>query len=89
MINEKYIKEFLELLTGLTPIEFIGFCKVMSIPVIDEEKNPIPAEKLIESLLTKFYNSNRQKRKRILKVLQIGGGASFGTNAKLPKENSQ
>lgn len=88
-MDTKQIGTFLKLLVKLTPIEFAGFCKVMGIKMVDDKKEPIPAEQIINSLTTKYYQSDRQKRRRILKVLRTAGGKEIGTKTGLPEENNQ
>ena len=85
--NDRQINTFLNLLVKLNPIEFAGFCKVMGVQMVNEEKDPLPAQQLINELLNKYYHSDRQKRRRILRVLRTAGGVQNGTYARVSKEN--
>lgn len=87
--NDRQIITFLNLLVKLNPIEFAGFCKVMGIQMVNEEKEPLPAQQLINELLNKYYQSDRAKRRRILKVLRTAGGVQNGAYAGLPEKDNQ
>lgn len=64
-----YDEKFLQQLTHLDPIQFIGVAKMLGIEVIKNEE-PIPFEDLIEQILIAHNNLSRKRRRNLNRILR-------------------
>lgn len=71
-ITEKEFYEFLELLSKLNPIEFIGIATWLRVPQFSDEKreNPRPIEDVMSDIMDAFISLSHTKRKQIVSTMK-------------------
>lgn len=63
--------EFIELISKLEPVEFIGIARVLCISIIDEEnKTTRDFYDILNDVVNKFNTLARKQRREILSVLR-------------------
>lgn len=69
-------KRFMELLTGLEAVEFIGLCKFLGVRLIEENSTPEQHSEprdftdLFGDLMEKFSNLSRSRQRELIKILK-------------------
>lgn len=69
MNNTAQYKEFLNLISKLDPVQFLGLCRIMCVQVAIE-KEPRQFENIFDDVITKFPTLGRKQRRDIIKVLK-------------------
>ena len=69
-VSSKTVINFLELVTQLEPIEFVGLSKILCVPILDKDKNERPFEDILSDMMDKFLMIKRGKRKEILNMIK-------------------
>lgn len=72
-ISEKNFNEFIELITKLEPIEFLGITKIFCIPIVTKTNDEIidrPFDEILSDLLDAFVALGCNQRREIIKVLR-------------------
>ena len=68
--KEKKFQEFLSVVSRLEPAEYCGLCKILCVPMIDENKDPLPFDTTLEQVMDKFLEMSRKPRRQLMKVLR-------------------
>ena len=69
-VSSKTVINFLELVTQLEPIEFVGLSKILCIPLVNQKNEPREFEDILSDMIDKFISTVRKQRKDIIKVLK-------------------
>ena len=69
-VSSKIVINFLELVTQLEPIEFVGLSKILCVSLVNQKNEPIEFEDILSDMIDKFISTGRKKRKDIIKVLK-------------------
>lgn len=69
-VSPKTFLSFIEEVSKLSEVEFVGLSKILCVPVLDEEENERPFEDILSDMMDKFLLVKRSKRKEILKMLK-------------------
>lgn len=70
-VSDKELLRFLNQVTQLSEMEFIGLARILNISLVEdnEEKTPKDFEYIISDLIDKYLTLNREKRKNLKKIL--------------------
>lgn len=68
--KEKKFQEFLSAVSKLEPAEYCGLCKILCVPMIDENKDPLPFDTTLEQVMDRFLTMGRKPRRQLMKVLK-------------------
>lgn len=76
--TKKQVDEFARCLAKLEPQEFIGVCRLMNVPTVTQEigedgKETVearPADQMVNDLLAKFMEYNRERRRNLMIILR-------------------
>lgn len=68
--KEKKFQDFLNAVSKLEPIEYCGLCKILCVPMIDENKEALPFDTTLEQVINKFLGMSRKPRRQLMKVLR-------------------
>lgn len=70
-VSEKTLLLFIERVSKLKEIEFLGLAKLLAVPMtVGEEKKPREFEEILSDCIDNFIMLNRQRRKEVLSVLK-------------------
>ena len=69
-VSSKTVINFLELVTQLEPIEFVGLSKILCVSLVNEKNEPREFEDILSDMIDKFISTVRKQRKDIIKVLK-------------------
>ena len=69
-VSSKTFLNFIEEVSKLSEVEFIGLSKILCVPILDKEENERPFEDILSDMMDKFLLVKRSKRKEILKMLK-------------------
>lgn len=71
-VSEKNFLRFLDALSKIGPIEFIGCATLMGVPCFEdlERKVPRKTEDLMSDVLDKYLEMDRASRKKIVHILE-------------------
>ena len=69
-VSSKTVINFLELVTQLEPIEFVGLSKILCVPLVNQKNEPREFEDILSDMIDKFISTGRKQRKDITKVLK-------------------
>lgn len=69
-VSSKIVINFLELVTQLEPIEFVGLSKILCVSLVNEKNDPREFEDILSDMIDKFISTGRKQRKDIIKVLK-------------------
>lgn len=69
-VSSKIVIDFLELVTQLEPIEFVGLSKILCVPLVNQKNEPREFEDILSDMIDKFISTRRKQRKDIIKVLK-------------------
>ena len=69
-VSSKIVINFLELVTQLEPIEFVGLSKILCVPLVNQKNEPREFEDILSDMIDKFISTGRKQRKDIIKVLK-------------------
>ena len=69
-VSSKTFLSFIEEVSKLSEVEFIGLSKILCVPILDKEENERPFEDILSDMMDKFLLVKRSKRKEILKMLK-------------------
>lgn len=58
-------------LSKLEAIEILGVCKILEVPIVDENKKPRNFEDIYIDIFDRFIESNRTTRRGIIKLLKM------------------
>lgn len=58
-------------LSKLEVIEILGVCKILEVPIVDENKKPRNFEDIYIDIFDRFIESNRATRRGIIKLLKM------------------
>ena len=67
--TEKEFLSFLNMVGKLDHLEFIGLARILSVPLLTEEKKEREFEHMFSDLLDNFIELPQKRRKEILKLL--------------------
>lgn len=87
--SEKSFSEFVNLVSLLEPIEFLGLTKIFCVKLLNEDLTQRDFEELLSDVLDGYLEVGRDQRRQVLKVLRKttkGRGHKNGTPAKNPTE---
>lgn len=68
--KEKKFQEFLSAVSKLEPAEYCGLCKILCVPMIDENKDLLPFDTTLEQVMDRFLTMGRKPRRQLMKVLK-------------------
>ena len=68
--KEKNFQDFLSAVSKLEPAEYCGLCKILCVPMVDENKEAIPFDATLEQVMERFLTMNRKPRRQLMKVLK-------------------
>ena len=68
--KEKNFQDFLSAVSKLEPVEYCGLCKVLCVPMVDENKEAISFDETLEQVIDKFLRMSRKPRRQLMKVLK-------------------
>ena len=68
--KEKKFQEFLSVVSKLEPVEYCGLCKVLCVPMVDENKEALSFDTTLEQVMDKFLGMSRKPRRQLMKVLK-------------------
>lgn len=69
-VSPKTFLSFIEEVSKLSEVEFVGLSKILCVPILDEEENERSFENILSDMMDKFLLIKRSKRKEILKMLK-------------------
>ena len=69
-VSSKTVINFLELVTQLEPIEFVGLSKILCVPLVNQKNEPREFEDILSDMIDKFISTGRKQREDIIKVLK-------------------
>ena len=69
-VSSKIVINFLELVTQLEPIEFVGLSKILCVPLVNQKNEPREFEDILSDMIDKFISTGRKQRKDSIKVLK-------------------
>ena len=69
-VSSKTVINFLELVTQLEPIEFVGLSKILCVPLVNQKNEPREFEDILSDMIDNFISTGRKQRKDIIKVLK-------------------
>lgn len=69
-VSSKTFLSFIEEVSKLSEIEFVGLSKILCVPILDKDKNERPFEEILSDMMDKFLMIKRGKRKEILNMIK-------------------
>lgn len=69
-VSSKTVINFLELVTQLEPIEFVGLSKILCVSLVNQKNEPREFEDILSDMIDKFISTGRKQREDIIKVLK-------------------
>ena len=69
-VSSKTVINFLELVTQLEPIEFVGLSKILCVSLVNQKNEPRNFEDILSDMIDNFISTGRKQRKDIIKVLK-------------------
>ena len=69
-VSSKTFLSFIEEVSKLSEVEFVGLSKILCGPILDKDKNEIPFEEILSDMMDKFLMIKRGKRKEILNMIK-------------------
>ena len=69
-VSSKIVINFLELVTQLEPIEFVGLSKILCVSLVNQKNEPRNFEDILSDMIDNFISTGRKQRKDIIKVLK-------------------
>ena len=69
-ISSKTFLSFIEEVSKLSEVEFVGLSKILCVPILDKDKNERPFEEILSDMMDKFLMIKRGKRKEILNMIK-------------------
>lgn len=69
-VSSKTFLSFIEEISKLSEIEFVGLSKILCVPILDKDKNERPFEEILSDMMDKFLMIKRGKRKEILNMIK-------------------
>ena len=69
-VSSKTVINFLELVTQLEPIEFVGLSKILCVTLVNQKNEPREFEDILSDMIDKFISTGRKQREDIIKVLK-------------------
>ncbi len=79
--KEKNFQDFLECVSRLEPVEYCGLCKIMCVPLYNQNNEPRAFDVTLKEVMDKFTEMPRKPRRQLMKVLKSVGGKKNGTSA--------
>lgn len=81
--KEKKFREFLEILSKLEPIEYIGLCKILGVDVVNENGEPLDFQVTLGKVMNAFLKMKKKPRNQLMEMLRASqkGGDQDGTCA--------
>ena len=69
-VSSKTFISFIEEVSKLSEVEFVGLSKILCVPILDKDKNERPFEEILSDMMDKFLMIKRRKRKEILNMIK-------------------
>lgn len=69
-VSPKTFLSFIEEVSKLSEVEFVGLSKILCVPILDKDKNERPFEEILSDMMDKFLMIKRGKRKEILNMIK-------------------
>lgn len=69
-VSSKTFLSFIEEVSKLSEVEFVGLSKILCVPILDKDKNERPFEDILSDMMDKFLMIKREKRKEILNMIK-------------------
>ena len=66
-------EEFTICLSKLEAVEFLGVCRVLSVPLVDKSDEPRKFGALLVDVIQKFSMLNRKQKRDLLKLVAAAG----------------
>ena len=63
-------KEFLELITKCSPVEFLGVATMTRVAVLNKDKTPKTFDQILTEVLESFEKMNRAQKRKILRIVR-------------------
>ncbi len=76
--EEKNFEEFLQLVSKLEPVEYCGLCKILCVPLYDENNEPRAFDVTLKEAMDQFLVAPRKPRRQLMKVLRALGKKNKG-----------
>lgn len=72
MMSEKGLIEFVDLISRLNAIEFLGILKLLEVPLLDDKNENKEREfhELVSDMIDRFITLNRKQRREIVSILR-------------------
>ena len=55
----------------LEPAEYCGLCKILMVPLKDEDGNPLPFDVSLERLMDNFLGMKKKPRRQLMALLAV------------------
>lgn len=69
-VSSKTFLSFIEEVSKLSEVEFVGLSKILCVPILDKDKNERSFEDILSDMMDKFLMIKRGKRKEILTMIK-------------------
>ena len=69
-VSSKTFLSFIEEVSKLSEVEFVGLSKILCVPILDKNENERPFEEILSDMMDKFLMVKRGKRKEILNMIK-------------------
>lgn len=69
-VSPKTFLSFIEEVSKLSEVEFVGLSKILCVPILDKDENERPFEEILSDMMDKFLMIKKGKRKEILKMIK-------------------
>ena len=69
-VSPKIFLSFIEEVSKLSEVEFVGLSKILCVPILDKNKNERPFEEILSDMMDKFLMIKKEKRREILKMIK-------------------
>lgn len=69
-VSPKIFLSFIEEVSKLSEVEFVGLSKILCVPILDKNENERPFEEILSDMMDKFLMIKRGKRKEILNMIK-------------------
>ena len=69
-ITGEKLQEFIQCVSLLSEVEFLGVAKILTVSIIGENHTPRKTEQILEDMIDTFVFLNRKKRRDLMKILK-------------------
>ena len=69
-VSSKSLLVFLEGITKLDPVKFVGLTKILCVPIVDEKYEERKFEDILSDLIDNFIEMPKKRRREILGIIK-------------------